>query len=585
MNFEKMTLLQLLLSLTICSKSLGVMNNGTRFIYPESGEIIHVDELFGTLEFAWAIGDDIPATEVFARFRKNNEMFVNIPLSPDTIRSGVVSIKGNGKRYGSHTVSVRHYVVDDLGKERFVGNEISTYFDVVPTTVEKFEHERLTPLLPTYHRTNHYQTPRVLIVAGISGINGQIELYIEQCAKLSRQRVRSIEWLLLSAVDTTDPTSKRTLELVEQYCDAVHLLPIKLSQRTYLEINATSNRMAPEELYRVLERTHHYHHLSDSMRQDLGPMITFLSHFDIVVFENENQRYFNELLRLANVKSSVLQITRPEYDCNYSHVSRIVTSSSYVSEMSTTLKIARKQGMRVEVFYPGVDLSIFSKRLYRQNMKRRGNNVRIGYVGRLVSEKSPYLMLRLVKELETRRIGRRIHLDFVGEGSIYHQAQDVATRLTDGTFSSTIMWHGFLNHFDLAQLMSTWDVLVFPSVAMETFGLVCIQAMAVGVSVVNFGIGGSRVYDVLFLSFSLAPCSSSSSSKSHTPYTYRYTHDGVTGFIAKNMSVDALVEATLRAIDSDGKIEENARRLVERYFNYDVYIERNARLYEELMSL
>ena len=296
---------------------------------------------------------------------------------------------------------------------------------------------------------------------------------------------------LLSAVDTTDPTSKRTLELVQQYCDAVHFLPIKLSQQTYLEINATSNRKVPEELYRVLQRTHH---LSDSMRKDLGPMITFLSEFDIVVFENENQRYFNELLRLANVKSSVLQITRPEYDCNYSHVSRIVTSSSYVSEMSTTLKIARQQGMRVEVFYPGVDLDIFSKALYRENMKRtRGNNVRIGYVGRLVPEKSPYLMLRLVKELE-RRITRRIHLDFVGEGSIYHQVQDVATRLTHGTFSSTIMWHGFLKHSDLAQLMSTWDVLVFPSVAMETFGLVCIQAMALGVSVVNFGIGGSRVY-------------------------------------------------------------------------------------------
>ena len=60
----------------------------------------------------------------------------------------------------------------------------------------------------------------------------------------------------------------------------------------------------------------------------------------------------------------------------------------------------------------------------------------------------------------------------------------------------------------------------------------------------------------------------------------------MTGFIAKNMSVDALVEATLRAIDSDVmKIKENARRLVESHFNYDVYIERNTRLYEELMSL
>ena len=51
------------------------------------------------------------------------------------------------------------------------------------------------------------------------------------------------------------------------------------------------------------------------------------------------------------------------------------------------------------------------------------------------------------------------------------------------------------------------------------------------------------------------------------------------------MSVDALVDATLRAIDSDVKIKENARQLVERHFNYDVYIERNTRLYEELMSV
>ena len=33
------------------------------------------------------------------------------------------------------------------------------------------------------------------------------------------------------------------------------------------------------------------------------------------------------------------------------------------------------------------------------------------------------------------------------------------------------------------------------------------------------------------------------------------------------MSVDALVEATLRAIDSDVNIKENARQLVERHFN------------------
>ena len=50
--------LLLLPLLTFCSsKGLG---DRTRFIYPESGEMIHVEELFGVLDFVWALGDDIP---------------------------------------------------------------------------------------------------------------------------------------------------------------------------------------------------------------------------------------------------------------------------------------------------------------------------------------------------------------------------------------------------------------------------------------------------------------------------------------------------------------------------------------------
>ena len=66
--------------------------------------------------------------------------------------------------------------------------------------------------------------------------------------------------------------------------------------------------------------------------------------------------------------------------------------------------------------------------------------------------------------------------------------------------------------------------LVFPSVAMETFDLVCIQAMALGVAVVNFGIGGSRVC-VNSFSFSLSPSLSLSVSHifTHT-HAHRYTH-------------------------------------------------------------
>jgi len=522
-----------------------------RFLYPQSGDIITTDNLYGDLQFVWTAGD---LKNVYARFRKDAEAPINFFIRNNSI----VSIKGKGKIYGSHTVSVRHYVLDEqTGQETFLGPEISSYFDVVPSRFETFVNSKLpTPLLPEIKITAMKRKPKILIVAGIYGINGQIELYIRQCEKLSRQRIRSVEWLLMSAVDETDPTSQKTLSSVKRYCDKVHFLPIQLSQNTHLEINATSSRDVFNALVRALQQQQK--HVSESLQKDLKPMITFLSQYDIVVFENENQRYFAEILNIANIKASVLQITRPEYDANYDHVSAIVTSSSYVTEMPT-LRIAREQGMRVEVFYPGVDLDVFSRDLFEKNMKRRhGNTVRMGFVGRLVSEKSPYLVLRLLRQLEmmNKQQSRRFHLDIVGEGLMMNHLQDTATRM--GPFNSssntTIMWHGFLSHPDLATLMSTWDVLVFPSVAMETFGLVCVQAMALGVAVVNFGIGGSRVY----------------------------TSDGFTGFVAE--SVEELVNTTLRAIDCPVKVKENARELVERFFNYDEYVERNTRLYEELMN-
>jgi len=120
-----------------------------------------------------------------------------------------------------------------------------------------------------------------------------------------------------------------------------------------------------------------------------------------------------------------------------------------------------------------------------------------------------------------------------------------------------VRWIGFVSHDELPRVMVEWDVLLFPSVALETFGMVCIEAMAIGPIVVNFGIGGTR----------------------------DYTKHLKTGVIADDVSGDALARAILllagnRTLARD--IRNEARSLVESQYAFDDYVSEHAALYREL---
>ena len=105
--------------------------------------------------------------------------------------------------------------------------------------------------------------------------------------------------------------------------------------------------------------------------------------------------------------------------------------------------------------------------------------------------------------------------------------------------------------------MSKWDVLLFTSVALETFGMVCTEAMAVGAVVVNFGIGGTR----------------------------EFTFHGTTGLIAEPMSGEGLADAILQIARNQTwaqKIRRRARDFVRSRFTFKTYAARHAKIYRDL---
>jgi phosphatidylinositol alpha 1,6-mannosyltransferase len=126
----------------------------------------------------------------------------------------------------------------------------------------------------------------------------------------------------------------------------------------------------------------------------------------------------------------------------------------------------------------GVDPENFSP----ARRQRTGGPFRIGYVGRLTTEKN----VRSLAVLEQNLIaaGRQdFRLTVVGEGG---EREWLKKHLRFGELP------GVLRGAELAQAFADMDVLVFPSLT-DTFGLVILEAMASGVPVVVRPDTGARV--------------------------------------------------------------------------------------------
>jgi glycosyltransferase involved in cell wall biosynthesis len=117
--------------------------------------------------------------------------------------------------------------------------------------------------------------------------------------------------------------------------------------------------------------------------------------------------------------------------------------------------------------------------------------IRLLYAGRLEQEKGPAVAIRAVQHLINERGHQQIALDLVGKGEVAY-VQELKEYIDSHALQGKINILGWMPQSELLSQYSKYDLLVFPTLCLEGFGMAIIEAMAQGLTVIASDIGGPR---------------------------------------------------------------------------------------------
>jgi glycosyltransferase involved in cell wall biosynthesis len=195
-------------------------------------------------------------------------------------------------------------------------------------------------------------------------------------------------------------------------------------------------------------------------------------------------------------------------------------------------------------------LSGASRAAVRRNWGLRDDEVCVGFVGRLVPQKSPETMLRSFAALRDRA-GTPVRLFMIGDGPL---AEPLRRLSADLGIAAGVVW---LGERDAKTLMHAFDVLALTSDS-EGHPIVVLEAMARGLPVVATSVGG--------ISETVRP--------------------DVNGFIAPVRAVREIADA-LAALVANPDLRERmgqASRVMAQDFSVDRMVDKTLALYQQIVS-
>lgn len=170
-------------------------------------------------------------------------------------------------------------------------------------------------------------------------------------------------------------------------------------------------------------------------------------------------------------------ISETEWWLCYEACRVIVCSRHMRAEVGTIFGVPRD---KVRVIPNGIDSSWF------MTGRRKARHPLIIYVGRLVIEKGPLVLIDAMAEVV--KAFPDAHLAFAGSGPL---EGEMSSRIAERGLEGRVRLAGHLNDRELKDLYSKAWVAAFPS-SYEPFGIVALEAMATGVPCIVGNTGGLR---------------------------------------------------------------------------------------------
>lgn len=156
----------------------------------------------------------------------------------------------------------------------------------------------------------------------------------------------------------------------------------------------------------------------------------------------------------------------------------VVPTLDYRHYISRECNISKS---KIKVIPNGIDLH-----LQKHFNKKITKPIKLLFVGRLVDDKNPLLLLEIIKRLE--QMGIPTKLNVVGEGKLRNQLEAEISR---SQLQRIVCVSNFLDKLQLKKIYLSSDILLVTS-RYETFGYVIVEAMENGLPVIANNIPGVR---------------------------------------------------------------------------------------------
>ncbi|WJQ07013.1 glycosyltransferase [Geobacillus stearothermophilus] len=164
----------------------------------------------------------------------------------------------------------------------------------------------------------------------------------------------------------------------------------------------------------------------------------------------------------------------------YRFASKIIVISEYVgSKYEKKDKLVRiYNGVESPEHYDG-----------EINVKNRGGNLKIAFIGRLIPWKGPQLFVE--SALEILKFRKDVDFYLIGDDSIEKKEgfrEQLIEKVMYSEYADKINFWGFKK--DIYNIINQMDIIVVPSIEPEPFGRIVVEGMMMGKIVIASNIGG-----------------------------------------------------------------------------------------------
>ena len=230
--------------------------------------------------------------------------------------------------------------------------------------------------------------------------------------------------------------------------------------------------------------------------------------YDYVVVENRFS-YLSSIRKCTNaticlhMHNSHLQPYKVEKDKAIDNCDMIIAVSEFIK--NEIIYNYPKAKSKTIVWYNGVDIYKFSKTVpeeriqnIRDKYKIKSEDKVIAYTGRIIEEKG---VLELVKSFQQVKISTDYECKLMLIGSSWYSDMVGMTDYQKRVFAESqkyedaVIFTGYIDNDILPEYLAVADILVYPSLWNEPFGLTIVEGMSTGKPVVSIAKGGiSEIY-------------------------------------------------------------------------------------------